>query len=313
MTLWIHGIKGLRNSGKAIRMVLLLYGINLLFSLILAVPMYHSLEKSFGNSLVGERMAKGFDYLWWEEFRDQARGLEKTFSPSLIGKGAILHNLEGLIQMRLFRLPPQVVVFLLLYVILHTFLAGGVLTIFATQDARFGLRSFFGGAGSLFPRFLSLMLLSWVFFLMVGRFIGGGFAAILENVRETAFSEITPFYLGLVFSALMLFFFLIIQMVFDYARVTVVLENSRNIFRAAAAALRFVLRHPGAAAGLFFSLFLVQVLATGLYVLLHGFVPQTHLGGVLAGSLIQQGFIGSLVFIRCWLYASELELYRYYL
>ena len=116
--------KGFQNTGRLARMVILLLVINLTFSMILAVPMYHSLRDSFGNSLVGKRMAEGFDYLWWEEYRDDAQGLEKTFTPSIIGKGAILNNLEGLVQLRVLELPPGILIFGLIYIILHTFLAG---------------------------------------------------------------------------------------------------------------------------------------------------------------------------------------------
>jgi len=135
MKVMLNFFKGFKNTGKLTRMVILLLVINLAFSMILAVPMYHSLKDSFGNSLAGERMSEGFDYLWWEEYRDEAQGLEQTFTPSIIGKGAILNNLEGLIQLRVFDLPPIILIFGLLYIILHTFLAGGILSLFRKGDA----------------------------------------------------------------------------------------------------------------------------------------------------------------------------------
>ena len=101
----INFIRGLKAIMKVKRMVFLLFVINMLFSMILAFPMYNSLKNSFGHSLAGDRMVKGFDYLWWEEFRDQSAGFETSFNPTIIGKGAILNNLEGLIQMHLFQLP----------------------------------------------------------------------------------------------------------------------------------------------------------------------------------------------------------------
>ena len=81
----INFVKGFHISRKNLRMVLFMLVINLLFSLILAVPMYTSLDQSIGQSEVGDRMVKGFDYIWWEEFRDQSTGIETSFSPSIIG------------------------------------------------------------------------------------------------------------------------------------------------------------------------------------------------------------------------------------
>jgi len=152
-------------------MVLLLFFVNLVFAMILAVPMYHSLKNSFGDSLVGESMAEGFDILWWEEYRDQSEGLDKTFTPSIIGKGAILNNLEGLILMTFFALPPEILILGFIYIIFRTFLAGGILSTLNINASKFSLKKFFGGAGTHFFRFFLVMLISWIFF-----FWGAGFS-----------------------------------------------------------------------------------------------------------------------------------------
>jgi len=311
MKVFINFIKGFADTRKAARMVLLLLIINLAFSLILALPMYHALKDSFGDSLVGERMAEGFDYLWWEEFRDEAKGLEKTFTPSIIGKGAILNNLEGLLMMRVFGLPSIVLIMVLLYIILHTFLAGGILSIFDKKEGKFSMREFFQGAGSHFFRFFLLMLLSWFFFILFPYVSFGILGTTLEKVREHAFSEITPFYLGLVFNVVVLVLFLFIQMVFDYARIKIVLEDSRNVIKSALGAFGFVFRHLGSTLGLFSLLFLVQVAVTLVYIFIQGFIPQYHFWGVLIAFLFQQVFIFSLIWVRCWLYSSQMELYKY--
>jgi hypothetical protein len=311
MKVFINFIKGFANTRKAARMILLLLIVNLVFSLILALPLYHSLKDSFGDSLVGERMAKRFDYLWWEEFRDEAKGLEKTFTPSIIGEGTILSNLEGLLMMRFLDLPPIVLIMVLLYIILHTFLAGGILSIFNRKEVKFSMGKFFRGAGFHFFRFFLLMLLSWFFFILFPFVSFGIFGSILEKVRENAFSEVTPFYLGLLFNAVVLFLFLLIQMIFDYGRIQIVLEESRNVLKAAFRAFGFVFRHPGSTLGLFYLLFLVQIVVTLLYILIQGFIPQSEFWGVLIALLFQQIFIFSLIWIRCWLYSSQMELYKY--
>ena len=311
MKVFINAIKGFQKTGRLARMVVLLLVINLAFSLILAVPMYHSLKDSFGSSLVGVRMAEGFDYLWWEEYRDESEGLEQTFTPSIIGKGAVLNNLEGLIHLRFFDLPPVVLIFGFLYIILHTFLAGGILSLLKKEDRTFSLKKFFKGAGSYFFRFFLLMLLSWVFFLIIGRAVKGGLDSLLAGMRESSFSEVGPFYWGLVFSAVVFFLFLFIQMVFDYARIKVVLDGSPNILASAAGAFGFVFRHLGSTLGLFYLLFLAQVVFTLFYILIQGIIPQVSFLDVAVAFLFQQVFVFGLIWIRCWLYSSQMELYRY--
>jgi len=311
MKFWINFGKGFQLIRKTTGMVLFLFLINLIFALILAVPMYDSLKDSFGNSLVGDRMAEGFDMLWWEEFRDQSEGLEKTFTPFIIGKGAILNNLEMLVQMKFFALPPLLLVFGIAYIILQAFLAGGILTTLHSGDPRFNLGSFFEGAGRHFPNFFLIMLVSWVFFFGLIGNLNLLLGAAVNRVAESAFSEVTPFYLGLLFSAIVLFLILLIQMIFDYARITVTAEEEGNAFRAIIKAFGFVFRHPGSTLSLFYTLFSVQAAVTLIYILLKGLIPQSSPAGVIATFAWQQLFIFAVVGIRCWLYASQLELYKY--
>lgn len=293
-------------------MVLLLFVLNLAFSVILAVPMYHSLKESFGDSLVGESMAQGFDMLWWEEFRDQSEGLEKTFTPSIIGKGAILNNLEGLILMTFSALPPAVLILGLIYIIFRTFLAGGILSTFNQRDAGFSLKKFFEGAGVHFFSFFLVMLLSWIFYFGVLGILYRGLGSIQNIVAQNSFSEITPFYLGLFFSMILLFVLFLLQMLFDYTRIQIVVEQKNNILSAVRGALMFIVKHSGSALALFYLLFFVNTLVTLLFLLIQSWIPQNTTWGVISVFIIQQSFIFTIIFTRCWLYAGEMELYKYW-
>jgi MFS family permease len=307
----INFSKGFKATRSTLQMVLLLFTINLIFSLLLAIPMYNSLNNSFGRSEAGERMAEGFDYLWWQEFRDEAKGIERTFTPSIIGKGAILNNLEGLIQMQFSSLPLTILILGVLYIILHTFLAGGILSTFNQEVPKFTMRKFAEGAGSYFFRFLLLMFISSVFFIVIAVLIRKGFVSILNNFSRNSLTEVAPFYLGLLFSAVIFFLFLFIQMVFDYARIKIVREESRNVLESALKAFGFVFKHPLSTLGLYYLIFFFSVMVTIVYILFKGFVPQSNFPGVLIVFLLQQMFIFAVIWLRCCLYSSQMELYRY--
>ncbi|MCK4556237.1 MAG: hypothetical protein KAU47_01875 [Candidatus Aminicenantes bacterium] len=307
---WNFG-RGFIATGRVTKMVLFLYIVNLLFSLLLAIPMYSSLKDSLGQSEAGSRMAEGFDYIWWEEFRDDAKGLETTFSPSIIGKGAILNNLESLIQMRFFFIPPLLMAFGLFYIIFRVFLAGGILSTFNKDIPRFTLREFSQGAGTQFFRFLSLMLLSWGLIMAIGIFFLDSINSIINDIAAESTTEVTPFILRLALSALTFAFLLFVQMVFDYARIKIVLEKSRNIFKSTLEALGFVFKHPFSTFGLFYLIFLIQAAVTLAYILLKEIIPQSNFPLVLAAFFIQQLFIFALIWIRCLFYSSQMALYRY--
>ena len=308
----LNCIEGFKATRKASQMVVLLFLINFIFSLFLAIPLYHSLKESIGQSQVGEKMTESFDYLWWQEFRDKSQGLEKTFTPSLIGKGALLNNLESLVEMRVLEAPPIVLTTGFLYIILHIFLAGGILSIFNKEIPRFSMKGFFKGAGIYFSRFLLLMLVSWLFFLAIGIFLKRGLDSILDNVSRNSISEVTPFYLGLLFSAIIYFFLLFVQMVFDYARLKIVMEERRNILKVTWEAFGFVFRHLGSTLGLFYLIFIGSAAASVIYIFIKELIPQSAFLGVLAAFVFQQMFIFAVIWIRCWLYTSQMQLYRYW-
>ncbi len=311
MKVFMNFAKGFINTGKTTRMVLLLFVLNLFFSIILALPMYHSLKDSFGSSVVGDRMAEGFDYLWWQEFRDESQGLERTFSPSILGKGAILNNLERLIQMRFFRLPLAVLIMGFLYIIFHTFLAGGILFTFNQDTLKFKIKRFFDGSGTYFFRFLLLLLISSVILFTLVASLKYGFNLIMDNVQKDSLSEITPFYYNLGFSVIIFILILFFQMVFDYARIKIVLEGRRDVLKTVFQAFGFVFRRPFSTLGLYYLIFLIQVAITIGYVFLKEFIPQSDWLFVLLAFFIQQLFIFLIIWLRCLLYSSQMELYRY--
>ena len=307
-----HFTKGFKHTGMTARMVVLLLVINLAFALILAVPMYQSLKGSFGNSLVGDRMAEGFDALWWEEFNDQSEGMEKTFTPFIIGKGAILNNLEGLVQMKFFELPPAVLIFGLLYIILHTFLAGGILTTFKPDSPHFSMKSFFNGAGEWFGRFLGIMLISWVFLIVAVGLLHQWFGSLVANMARGSISEVGPFWLALVLDAVVLFLLFFFQMIFDYARIDMVLTENRSVVKSILRGFGMVFKHPGSTLGFYYLIFIVNIAVTLVYILIRGWIPDTAAWGVLIAFGVQQLFIFAVVWIRCWLYAGQIDVYRFW-
>ena len=311
MKVFINLNKGFQTSSKVLKMVIMLWLINFFVSLILGLPMFGILKTSLGSSTAGERMANGFDYLWWQEFKDESQGLAQTFRPSIINQGALLDNLEYLLEMRFFQLPLAVLVLILIYIIVHTFLAGGILSIFNQDEIKFTIKKFFWGAGQYFLRFLLLMIMSWLFFLAIGLFLNSGFNSIINKITANFLTEVQPFYAGLIFKAVILFLLLFIQMVFDYTRIKIIVEDSKNILKSALKAFGFVFRHLGSTFGLYYILFFVSIIIAVLYVVLKSLIPQSNFGTVVVAFLIQQAFIWAIIWLRCWLYSSQLELNRY--
>ncbi len=155
------------------------------------------------------------------------------------------------------------------------------------------------------------MLVSWLFFFGLLGSLNQWFNSIVGKVAEHAFSEITPFYLNLLFNAIVFFLLLLFRMIFDYSRIAIVADREENILKAISKAIGFVIKNPGSTLSLFYAVFAVNVVVTLLYILIKSLIPQTSSLGVVFAFFLQQMFIFAVVWTRCWLYASQLALYKY--
>ena len=76
-------------------LIIWLWLVNFFVALPLVWVMTNSLSSSIGGSLVDEKLTASFDMDWYGEFEAGAKGLETTFSPTVVGMGAFYNNLEA--------------------------------------------------------------------------------------------------------------------------------------------------------------------------------------------------------------------------
>jgi hypothetical protein len=311
MKAWLNFLKGFHQSTSLPQLILFAYGLNILVALPLAVTLFDSLKDSFGPSQVSERMSQGFDYLWWEEFRDEKQGLEATFTPALLGKGAVLTSLESLIRWKFLSFPLPLLLAACFYLVMRTLLAGGILHIYAMKENGYSWRNLLKGAAAYASHFVGLLLVGWLTWMAVLAPLSRWLDAWVSRTARISNSEITPFTLNILVSLLIFMLFFWIQMILDYARISVVIQNRRSLLRALGAGIGLVLRHPLSTIALLGMFLLVQAVATTAYLGLRTLIPQNGPLGVAAGFALLQMFIGALVWIRCWQYSSQMHLFRY--
>ena len=121
-----------------------------------------------GDSLFADRLASGASYDWWQEFLGAGVGPRHTFVPSIIGFGAVLDNLGGLLD----NIPMATTIAgaTAAWLVLWSFLSGGVLDRYARMRPT-RAPGFFAACGTHFWRFLRIGLLSllvyWALFGLV--------------------------------------------------------------------------------------------------------------------------------------------------
>ena len=278
-----------------------------LLALPLAITMRGLLETHLGSSLAAESAASGVNYDWWQEFTSQATGLGTTFSPTIIGFAATLDNISSLLDGQREVLPVAGAVGL--YLAGWTFLAGGIIDRYARQRPTRAY-GFFAAAGVHFFPLLRLAAVSgvvyWWLFAYVHRWLF--LEWFVERTRVIAVErDVFLWRLGLYLA--FGFALVLVNVIFDYAKIRLVVEDRRSALSALSAAMRFVRRHAGRVAGLYA---LNGVMFLGLLAVWALIAPGAGGGGVtiwmtlLAGQL----YLLARLALKLQFLASETALFQ---
>lgn len=315
--------EGLARAARAPGLLVLLWIVNLLVALPLAVSVGHEIEASVGRSLVAGRLVSGFDTRWQGEFSHQAQGLAKTFAPEIVGAGAYFRDLESWWSGRLFEVEPALLWTGLGYALLWVLLLGGVLERLArpagaagprgeggpAEPEPWGLAAFFGAGGRYFFRFLRLAAISGVLYYGIYRLARAGFHALERAMRDVT-AERTALLWVLLGAALVVALLTLVRVVFDYARIAVVAQGRRSALGAAWAGLAFVLEHPVRTLGVYWGLAVLGLVLLGLYALVAPEAGPASWAGVVLAFLLGQAALATRLGLRLATLGGATALFR---
>jgi hypothetical protein len=275
MTPWSAFRDGVRRVNGAPLLLAGTVAVTLLIALPLSFALRGMIEDHLGRSLAADAVADGTSSDWWQEFSAQASGLGATFAPSIIGFGAVLDNVSGLLDN--LPLASTITGATAAWMVVWSFLSGGVLDRLArARPTR--AHGFFAACGVFFWRFLRLGaaagLVYYVLFAYVHDVI---FVDLYEPltrnlaVERTAFAARAGGYL--LFGSLLA----AATLVFDYARIRIVVEDRRSALGGLMAGLRFARRHPGGTIGVYLLNAAAYVLVVLVYAAVAPGAPRSGL------------------------------------
>jgi len=270
----------------------------------LALALRGMIAEHLGSSLAAESAARGVNFDWWNEFLAQAAGIGQTFVPRIIGFAAVLGNLSGLADANHLATIPAAAVGT--YIVLSTFLAGGILDRLARGRA-VGAAGFFSACGVFFFRFLRLGLVVGIaYWLLFTRLHPLLFDRVLSSwthdvtVERTALAYRVLLYV--VFGAVVL----AVNLIVDYTKVRAVVEDRRSMVMALFAALRFVRRNLPAA----LTVYLLNLSVFLIVLLFYYLVAPGASGPVWIALVAGQMFILLRVAVRLQFAASQIALFQ---
>ena len=205
-----------------------------------------AIEQYLGSSAVASRVAAGPDMAWWDEFQATA---PPSFTPGIVGGAAPLGTYSDLIDGA--GLPLDVLAVLAIALVLLLFLTGGVLERLARRR-RLGSRGFLGACGAWFFRLVRLTAITGLAYLFV---LGPLHAWLFDGAfpwitRDTTVERTAALWRALLY-AVWLAPLLAINLLADYAKVRLVIEDRHSVIGAVVAAARFLRRHWARALGVY--------------------------------------------------------------
>lgn len=282
---------GLLQSIRLWKMGLLLMIVSLLMAVPLVLPIFWLVQQTTRNTEMAERMmGDQIDLLWITDL--------------------INHQFAG---QTLESVGVQVIVSLwlvgLLYLLMHTLLTGGVLSVLITNDRRFRMWDFWAGCGLYFWRFFRLLLISR---LVIGLLLGATFLwlATLSNFEMVATAQTKVIHRQWATGIVLLLLLSLVSMIFDYAKIGTVANNSSGMIRETWRAIRFTLHHIFSTATLYLLVALVGLAGFAGLILVRGQIRQGSPWSVLLAFFVGQLAVSLRLWHRVWFFASEVELFR---
>lgn len=299
--------EGIRRVNGAPMLVIGVTLVTLLIALPLSLTLRGMIESHLGRSVSAETAAASTDYEWWQEFGAQATGLGQTFVPSIVGFGAVLDNLSALLDNE--QLAPTIAGVTAAWLVIWSFLSGGILDRLArVRPTR--AHGFFSACGVHFWRFLRVGIFALLLYYFLFAFVHGWiFDEAYSRLTRDVTVERTAFILRLagygLFGLVLIFF----NVIFDYARIRIVVEDRRSAIGAIAAGARFVRRHFGPVALLYALNGCAFAVLVALYALLTPGAPAAGLA-MWAALLAGQVYILLRHYLKLVFYGSETALFQ---
>lgn len=205
----------------------------------------------------------------------------------------------------------------IIYFILSFFIYGGILLSlrYPRKNKTDALHKpalmplFFHGAGRYFFRFFILWVYSlilWVIFILINILLTPAGNLLTRN------GENEPMLLPVVICRIVIgiFLILLIKMIMDYARIHIVLEDSRRIFRSLITSAGFVFRRFGRVLSLFYLILVTGIIFSIILWLVRSIIPGHTVAGIFAAFILGQ----AVIYSRCWttvaFQASQLNYYK---
>ncbi len=284
MAVWQSIGNGIRTASRKPRMLVDLWLINVIFALLVAGPFFALFKADLGHSMLGRNL-RSFDPISLGDF---------IYKYQDVGPAALALVAGGV----------------LIYMLLYVFLNGGIIgRLLDREEGAAALPLFFADCGRYFWRFARLFLLSLVFYAVALGAIPGALEALLKPVTENARTAWTGFWISNLRTVVTLLLLSLVHMIFDYARIIVVVREERRVLRALGAALGFIGKRFFRSWSLYLLITAGWIAGTAVYLFGRQVMPDTGLLWLGLFLVWEQAFIFFRLWTKMTYFAAQADYY----
>jgi hypothetical protein len=284
MTAWEIFYQGRYHARKNKKLWFLLWLVNALMAAIAALPVFALLSAELDHSLSAAPMMHRFNIDFVAELFFKYYDAQPYMVFSVMALAVV-------------------------YTVVTLLTTGGTLAVFTSTERRFNAPLFFRGCGLYFWRFFRLLILALIFY---GIFVVG-FNNLLERLLTSLTRTWTQekFVLLLAWMRLLTvaFLFLVVNMIFDYAKVRMAVEEKRSAVGSTVQSIKFVFKNFRKTFALFLFCVLMGLIIIAIYNPLEQWLPQNGKRGVILVFLLQELFILARIYVRLTFFSGEVLLY----
>ena len=275
-------ISGIKKGSRYLKTVVLIYFIQILLAIIVAIQFSKVFGEGIGFTATGFNLLTGYDHSIIADFR-------RVWN-------------EGLLDVH-----SGFVWICIIFLMVSVFLNGGMIHAVTTQNRKIGtfIQS---GARYYFP-FIVVLIFSLLGIILWGALTLLPLTNLYDLMFEARISESQVFW---IFLASGLLFTLGFALIFNWSVLSRIayIRSEGPIFQCMGFAMRDIFRKFPRGLGLFLLYLSLQIILILIYWTLDGFLGMRSRMLVIIFFLVQQLFVGARIFWRIMLYASIQSLYR---
>ena len=321
--------QGIAQVSRTKRMVFFAWCVNVVITMPLALPVLSQLDGYLRNTVMDEKILQRMDGAWADSYRADMENSEfqRALGYSIFGYAPFVNHLEmqmngtfiktlgGFLYDFFFRWEingaSTSLLFLLslLYVCANSFLSGAFIAVYS-KEYPFSFTEFLTEGARYFGKFFRIALVALLIYFLFFNLVVDWINNSIVRWTQAEASETVPYTYYMIRNVVVLFLFSFLSMIFDYARVRMVVDDRASSLAASAAGTKFAVTNARSTYGLYLQLCLIGFALIAFYAVIESVIPQDSYWPLLFLFVLQQCYMLARFWLKACFYACQTRMYQ---